>query len=114
MRPANLVPFKYEEISVGAIKPRGRVKDQLHLAAHGLAGHMFDFYRYVKDSSWLGGTEEYSQMNEAEPNWYNGLVPLAYTLGDERLKTQVNQFLDYVLIHQAEDGWLGPETSKET
>ncbi|KAJ5203359.1 hypothetical protein N7449_005438 [Penicillium cf. viridicatum] len=109
-----LVPFQYEEIAVGKIKARSWVKDQLHLAADGLAGHMFEFYRYVKDSSWLGGTEEYSELNEAAPYWYNGIVPLAYILDDERLKAQANQFLDYVLSHQAADGWLGPETSKET
>ncbi|OGM42199.1 hypothetical protein ABOM_009340 [Aspergillus bombycis] len=114
MAPAKLVSFKYEEVPVGAIKPRGWVRDQLRLAADGLAGHMFDFYRYVKNSSWLGGTEEYSELNEAAPYWYNGIVPLAYTLDDERLKAQANQFLDYVITHQAEDGWLGPETTKET
>ncbi|KAF7589543.1 hypothetical protein BBP40_004166 [Aspergillus hancockii] len=114
MPPATLVPFKYEEVPLGAIKPRGWVKDQLQLAAQGLAGHMLDFYRYVKDSSWLGGDEEYSELNEAAPYWYNGIVPLAYLLDDKRLKAQANQFLNYVLSHQAEDGWLGPETTKET
>ncbi|KAE8151426.1 hypothetical protein BDV25DRAFT_171460 [Aspergillus avenaceus] len=103
MSSEGLVPFKYEEISLGAIKPRGWVKDQLRLAADGLAGHMLDFYRYVKDSSWLGGTEEYSELNEAAPYWYNGIVPLAYLLDDERLKAQANHFLDYTLSHQAED-----------
>ncbi|PIG81121.1 hypothetical protein AARAC_009528 [Aspergillus arachidicola] len=114
MASAKLVSFKYGEIPVGATKPRGWVKDQLRLAADGLAGHMFEFYRYVKNSSWLGGSEEYSELNEAAPYWYNGIVPLAYTLNDERLKAQANQFLDYVIIHQADDGWLGPETTKET
>lgn len=114
MEHRNLVPFKYGDIPIGAIKPRGWVTDQLRLAAAGLAGHMFDFYRYVKNSSWLGGKEEYSELNEAAPYWYNGIVPLAYLLDDERLKSQANQFLDYVLCHQADDGWLGPETTRET
>jgi hypothetical protein len=109
-----LVPFKYDLLPVGTIQPLGWVNDQLKLEADGLAGHLFDFYRYVKRSQWLGGTEEYSELHESAPYWYNGIVPLAYVLNDERLKDQVNQFLDYTLDHQSEDGWLGPETTKAT
>jgi hypothetical protein len=90
------------------------MRDQLTLQGSGLAGNLFDFYRYVKDSTWLGGTEEYSELHESAPYWYNANVPLAYVLGDERLKDQSNQFLTYVLDHQADDGWLGPETTRET
>lgn len=109
-----LVPMKYDLLPIGAIQPQGWVKDQLELEAGGLAGHLFDFYRYVKRSQWLGGTEEYSELHESAPYWYNGIVPLAYVLDDERLKDQVNQFLHYTLSHQAQDGWLGPETTRET
>lgn len=90
------------------------MKDQLQLQAAGLSGNLFDFYRYVKDSLWVGGTEEYSELHEAGPYWYNAIVPLAYVLDDERLKGQANYFLDYVIDHQAEDGWLGPETTHAT
>lgn len=110
----SLVPFIYDLLPIGEVKPLGWMKDQLQLEANGLAGHLFDFYRYVKSSTWLGGTYEYSQLNEAAPYWYNGLVPLAYILDDQRLKSQVNTFLSYVLEHQADDGWLGPETTRQT
>ena len=87
------------------------MSDQMSLMADGLAGHQKDFYRFVNDSSWLGGSSEYSPLNEGFPYWFNGLVPLAYGSGNDRLRSQVHDALDYVLGHQQADGWLGPETT---
>ena len=78
----SLVPFIYDLLLIGEVKPLGWMKDQLQLEANGLAGYLFDFYCSMKSSIWLGGIYEYSQLNEAVPYWYNGLVPLAYILND--------------------------------
>lgn len=74
----------------------------MELMASGLAGHEHDFYHYVNQSPWLGGDQEYSSLNKAFPYWFNGLVPLAYRLDDDRLKSQVQQSIDYVIEHQQE------------
>ncbi|VUC33092.1 unnamed protein product [Clonostachys rosea] len=120
MNPS-LVPLKYELFPLGTIKPNGWLKDQLRLSALGLGGNLFHFYRFVKESTWLGGTWEYTPLNEAAPYWYNYIVPLAYSLDQSRnpelfeeIKRQADYFLDYTLSHQAEDGWLGPETTPST
>ncbi|KAL4874995.1 hypothetical protein BJY04DRAFT_224504 [Aspergillus karnatakaensis] len=113
-KPKELAPFKYDTFPLGSIKASGWLQDQLLLSADALPGHLFDFYRYVADSTWLGGTHEYSELNEAVPYWFNYIVPLAYTLDDARLKEQAKKFLDYTLEHQAEDGWLGPERTRQT
>jgi hypothetical protein len=99
---------------LGSIKTSGWLKDQIQLSANGLGGHLFEFYRYVAHSTWLGGTYEYSELHESAPYWFNYIVPLAWTLDDQGLKNQARTFLDYVLDHQAEDGWIGPETTRQT
>ncbi|OKO98056.1 hypothetical protein PENSUB_9636 [Penicillium subrubescens] len=109
-----LAPFTHSTFPLGSIKATGWLHDQLVLEANGLAGHLFDFYRYVANSTWVGGTYEYSELHESAPYWFNYIVPLAFTLDEVRLKDQARQFLDYVIDHQAADGWLGPETTRQT
>lgn len=104
-----MVPFTFQPLALGSIKPLGWVKDQMGLMSDGLAGHQYEFYHIVQHSPWLGGYSEYSVLNEGLPYWFNGLVPLAYGLNDTRLKLQVQDASDYILDHQQADGWLGPE-----
>lgn len=99
----------FHPVPLGSIKPAGWLKDEMNLMANGLAGHEFDFYRIVRDSPWFGGHEEYSPLNEGVPYWLNGIVPLAYSLNDGRLKKQIHDAVYYILNHQQADGWLGPE-----
>ncbi|KAI1385008.1 uncharacterized protein F4822DRAFT_380349 [Hypoxylon trugodes] len=109
-----LVQPVYKPLDLGSVKPLGWFKDQLELEAAGLSGNMFDFYRFVHDSKYIGGSTEYSGLDEASPYWFNGLVPLAFGLGDERIRGQVKYYLDYILDHQQEDGWIGWETTQAT
>lgn len=109
-----MTPRVLEPLPLGSIKPEGWLKDQLQVMGDGLSGHEHDFYQYVKNNPWLGGTSEYSSLNEAFPYWFNGLVPLAYGLNDQRLKDQVLSAANYTLSHQQSDGWLGPETDPNT
>ncbi|KAJ6595746.1 hypothetical protein DFH09DRAFT_146534, partial [Mycena vulgaris] len=99
-----------QRIPTGAIKPLGWALNQAHIQADGLAGHLRDFDSYVNGSIWVeGGSIEYSEMHEAAPYWFNGMVSLAFQLQDQRLIDQVREFLDWTLDHQGEDGWIGPE-----
>ena len=122
-----MVPFTFHPLPLGSIKPLGWLLDQMNLMADGFPGHLAadhladdqkpgpragnedNFYPIVRHSPWLGGTREYSGLNEGLPYWLNGLVPLAYGLDNARLKTQVRDVTKCVLDKQQADGWLGPE-----
>lgn len=69
---------------------------------------MFEFYRYVANTTWMGGQDEYSDLIESATYWFNYIVPLAWTLDDDRLKEQARKFLDHQIENQHKDCWLGP------
>lgn len=106
-----LAPKAYLSLPLGAIKPAGWLHDQLVVQTNGLAGHEHDFYHYVSQSDWIGGTSYYSYLEEAGSYWFNAMVPNGVLLDDATIKSQTQQFLDYVLDHQDATGWLGPEVN---
>jgi hypothetical protein len=100
-----LNPPVFSELPLGAIKPAGWLKAQLKLQAEGLGGHLDEFWPDIKDSAWIGGKAE---GWERTPYWLDGAIPLAFLLDDARLKAKVKRYVDYILDHQAADGWMGP------
>ncbi|KAF5348470.1 hypothetical protein D9756_009679 [Leucocoprinus leucothites] len=107
---AQLLAPKFDRAPTASVKPAGWALNQAQIQADGLAGHLRDFDSYVNGSIWVeGGSIEYSDMHEAAPYWFNGMVSLAFQLQDQRLIGQVRDFLDWTLDHQGSDGWLGPE-----
>jgi hypothetical protein len=79
----------------------------LQIQADGISGHLDEFWPDVRDSQWFGGDAE---AWERAPYWLDGVIPLAYTLDDAALKAKVERYVDYIMAHQHEDGWLGPRT----
>ncbi|KAL0577861.1 hypothetical protein V5O48_004133 [Marasmius crinis-equi] len=105
-----LAPTKFNTLPLGAVKPTpdSWLLAQLQAQADGLHGHLQDFWDTIKDSNWIGGKSDYSELNEGGSYWLNALVPAAFQLNDERLLAVVNHWVDYIIEHQGSDGWLGP------
>jgi hypothetical protein len=99
-----VVPFAFEPLPLGSISPNRWLRTELEASAAGLGGHLYDFWRFVRDSTGIGGNSEYSDLNEAMPYWVNALVPLSYTLQDGRLKGQVHSVIDTILESIQPDG----------
>jgi DUF1680 family protein len=102
--PPTLEPLALSPLPLGAIRPRGWLRDQLRIQADGLTGNLDEFWPSVAESKWIGGTAE---GWERGPYWLDGLIPLAFLLDNDRLRRKARHWIDYILDHQHTDGWLG-------
>ena len=109
MKTSELREAHFKTFPLGSIKPLGWLKNQLRIQADGLSGHLDEFWPDIKDSAWFGGNAE---GWERAPYWLDGFVPLAYTLDDPHLKERAQHYVEYIMDHQQEDGWLGPKPEK--
>jgi DUF1680 family protein len=108
---APLTPGTFYLLPLGAIRPRGWLRDQLEVQATGLSGHLDETWADVgPNSGWLGGTGE---SWERGPYYLDGLLPLAYLLDDARLKTKAQRYVEWTLTHQAANGMIGPASNDD-
>jgi hypothetical protein len=109
MSDVKLHPTKYVPLPLGTVKPEGWLKRQLQIQADGISGNLDNFWPDIKDSEWFGGTAE---AWERAPYWLDGVLPLAFLLDDDAFRDRIVGYMEYVLEHQMEDGWLGPRDMK--
>ncbi|MFP4489256.1 MAG: beta-L-arabinofuranosidase domain-containing protein, partial [Bacteroidales bacterium] len=102
-----LVAQPYTSLPLGAIKPHGFLNKMLELQRDGLTGYLDSIYEVVcgPNNGWLGGTGD---GWERGPYWLDGLVPLAYILDDEELKAKAQEWIEWSIENQREDGYFGP------
>ncbi|KAF7289348.1 hypothetical protein MIND_01396900 [Mycena indigotica] len=110
---AKLAPKKFHSIPLGKILPVGWLQDQLRVQTEGLAGHEHEFYKWVKDTDWVGGPAAYSYLEEAGSYWFNSMVPNGILANSSVINQKTLEFLEYVLDTQDETGWLGPEVGTD-
>jgi len=102
-----LTKLAFQPLPLAGIRPTGWLLNQLRIQADGLSGHLDEFWPDIKDSRWFGGDTE---GWERAPYWLDGVIPLAFLLDDATLEGKVTRYVDYMITHQHEDGWLGPRT----
>jgi len=106
-----LRPNAFYPLPLTSIRPAGWLRRQLQIQAEGLTGHLDEFWPDVgPNSGWLGGSGE---NWERGPYYMDGLVPLAYLLGDTQLIAKANKWIEWTLTHQGEDGSIGPANNKD-
>lgn len=105
---APLIGKPYVELPLGAIKAQGWLLEMLKSQKLGATGQMDRLYPLVMGArnGWTGGDGD---QWERGPYWIDGLLPLAYILDDDQLKTKVQPWIEWTLKSQREDGFFGPE-----
>ena len=102
---AGLLDPAFRPLPLGSIHPRGWLARQLRIQADGLSGHLDEFWPDVGQSQWFGGAAE---GWERAPYWLDGVIPLAWTLGDTSLQQKVSGHIRTIVQRQRRDGWYGP------
>lgn len=97
----------YMELPIGAIKPRGWLKETMERQRKGMTSKLDELYPEVmgKRNGWLGGDGD---QWERGPYWIDGLLPLAYIMDDAQLKKKVQPWVEWALQSQRADGFFGP------
>lgn len=112
--PNNRAPLRqkpFVKLPLGAIRPEGWLRDQLQRQADGLTGHLDALYPEVMGprNGWLGGDGD---VWERAPYWLDGLLPLAYLLGDEALIAKTRPWIEWTLASRQKDGYFGPREDR--
>ena len=97
--------------SLKDISPEGWLKKQLIVQKNGLTGHIEGIWSDLgPNSGWLGGSGE---SWERGPYYLDGLIPLAYLLQDDYLKTKAQKWIDWIINSQDKDGFFGPASNND-
>lgn len=103
--------YKMEPLDLGAVEPRGWLRDQLIVQKNGLTGHIEEIWPDLgSDSGWLGGAGE---SWERGPYYLDGLIPLAWSLDDDALKHKAGKWVEWMLGSQDETGFFGPGSNRD-
>ena len=109
-----LAPSPFVKLPIGAITPRGWLRQMLELEADGMTGHLTEIAGWCKKekNAWLNPKGEGHSPWEEMPYWLKGFGDLGYVLRDERVMAEAKIWLEGILSSQQPDGWFGPLANK--
>jgi len=98
----------------GKISPRGWLRQQLVLEAHGMTGRLAELSPWLRfdKSAWASKDGKGEAGWEELPYWLKGYGDLGYVLGDQQIIRETRKWVEAVLSSQMEDGWFGPRELK--
>ncbi|MEA4938422.1 MAG: glycoside hydrolase family 127 protein [Christensenella sp.] len=98
--------YKLRPTALGNVTPEGWLRSQLIVQQNGLSGHIDALWEDLgEQSGWLGGAGE---NWERGPYYLDGLIPLAWSLGDTALQQKAQRWIEWMLQSQRTDGFFGP------
>lgn len=92
------------------IKPAGWLRRQLEIQAESLSGNLHKIWPDIRDSAWIGGTND---GWERVPYWLDGFIPLSYLLENQEMIASAKMYIDEIISKQESDGWICPCKKEE-
>jgi hypothetical protein len=102
---SGITDLVFRPLPLSSVTPTGWLRRQLLLQADGLTGHLDEFWPDVAHSQWFGGKAE---GWERAPYWLDGVIPLAWILGDKALQGKCEGYIKKIITGQRPDGWYAP------
>jgi len=108
-----LAPSPLVKLPIGAITPRGWLRQMLDLEADGMTGHLTEISRWCKaeGNAWLSPKGEGHSPWEELPYWLKGFGDLGYVLRNERITTEARKWIEGIIASQRDDGYFGPRAN---
>lgn len=105
-----LASSPFAKLPIGAITPKGWLRQQLILEAKGMVGHLPELSKWCKaeGNAWLSPEGEGHSGWEELPYWLKGFGDLGYVLKDESIIKEADKWIEAILVSQRADGWFGP------
>ena len=99
------------KLPIGAVQPRGWLREMLVRQSQGLNGQLGTVSAWLEkeNNQWLSDSGDHGW--EEVPYWLRGYCSLAYILDDEAMKREAQVWFEGVLTHLKDDGFLGPKNT---
>ncbi|MDW8290320.1 MAG: glycoside hydrolase family 127 protein [Armatimonadota bacterium] len=110
-----LLPVPLIKLPTGSVRPGGWLRHQLELMAEGFTGRLTEMSPWCQweGSAWAHPKGEGERGWEELPYWLKGFTSLGYLLGDQRIISEAQRWLNAILASQREDGYFGPESNRQ-
>jgi hypothetical protein len=106
---APLQPLSFIKLPVGAIKPEGWIRKCLELERDGLAGNLGEISAWLDkaNNAWLSKDGQGDHGWEEVPYWLRGYANTGYLLGDRKMISEAETWINAVFQYQRPDGYFG-------
>lgn len=98
------------KLPVGAIEPKGWLREKLIMQANGFHGHLEEISKFLQkeNNAWLSSEGKGEYGWEEVPYWLKGYSNCAYILDDKDMIRKAEVWLNAAINSQQDDGWFGP------
>ena len=108
---APLEPSRFISLPIGAVQPRGWLREFLNRQRAGLCGNLGEISVWLQkeDNAWLSKDGKGKYGWEELPYWLKGYIQLGYILDDPKMIAESQVWIEGAIHSQRADGDFGPD-----